>query len=68
MTNGSVFNAVIKDEPRRKNGETSFFLDESRFCLQHQDGRIRVWKNRGERTLPLCIRHCHILPSPGMMA
>ncbi|MBJ5695529.1 hypothetical protein JGG83_23035 [Salmonella enterica subsp. enterica serovar Derby] len=25
------------------------FSDESRFCLQHHDGRIRVWRHRGER-------------------
>ncbi|GFW34260.1 hypothetical protein TNCV_384761 [Trichonephila clavipes] len=35
------------------------YNDESRYCLQHQDSRIRVWWNRGERTLSSCIRHCH---------
>ncbi|GFT62386.1 transposable element Tcb1 transposase [Trichonephila clavipes] len=25
------------------------FTDESRTCLQHPDGRIRVWRHRGER-------------------
>ncbi|GFV35864.1 uncharacterized protein TNCV_2866241 [Trichonephila clavipes] len=39
------------------------FLEESRFCLQHQDGRIRVWWYRGERTLAECIRHRHTSPS-----
>ncbi|GFT10290.1 hypothetical protein TNCV_3735461 [Trichonephila clavipes] len=34
----------------------------------HQDGRIRVWRHRGEYTLEPCIRHRHIAPSPGMMA
>ncbi|GFY14692.1 transposable element Tcb1 transposase [Trichonephila clavipes] len=24
------------------------FTDESRICLQHHDGRIRVWRHRGE--------------------
>ncbi|GFU60710.1 uncharacterized protein TNCV_2754611 [Trichonephila clavipes] len=33
----------------------------------HQDGRIRVWWNRGERTLSACIRHHHTNPSPGVM-
>ncbi|GFV70242.1 transposable element Tcb1 transposase [Trichonephila clavipes] len=27
------------------------FTDESRICLQHHDGRIRVWRHRGERML-----------------
>ncbi|GFS73309.1 transposable element Tcb1 transposase [Trichonephila clavipes] len=25
------------------------FIDESRICLQHHDGRIRVWRHHGER-------------------
>ncbi|GFX31903.1 transposable element Tc3 transposase [Trichonephila clavipes] len=33
------------------------FTDESRFCLQDHDGRIRVWRHRGEKllTVALCI-------------
>ncbi|GFT68383.1 transposable element Tc1 transposase [Trichonephila clavipes] len=27
------------------------FTDESRICLSHHDGRIRVWRHRGERML-----------------
>ncbi|GFT28126.1 transposable element Tcb1 transposase [Trichonephila clavipes] len=27
------------------------FTDESRICLQHHDGRIRVWRHRGETML-----------------
>ncbi|GFS97534.1 transposable element Tcb1 transposase [Trichonephila clavipes] len=27
------------------------FTDESRICLQHHDGRIRVWRHRGGRML-----------------
>ncbi|GFU87933.1 uncharacterized protein TNCV_1335031 [Trichonephila clavipes] len=41
--------------------------NESRFCLQHQDGRIRVLRQRGERTLAACIRHRHTDPSPVVM-
>ena len=29
--------------------------DESRFCLQRVDGRIRVWRRRGERHSQNCI-------------
>ena len=43
------------------------FSDESRFCLQHHDGRIRVWRHRGERTLEACIRHRHTGVSPDVM-
>ncbi|GFX82480.1 transposable element Tcb1 transposase [Trichonephila clavipes] len=31
------------------------FTDESRICLQHHDGRIRVWRHRGERILNSCV-------------
>ncbi|GFW01081.1 transposable element Tc3 transposase [Trichonephila clavipes] len=35
------------------------FTDESRFCLQHPDGRIRVWRHLGERMLNRCDMHHH---------
>ncbi|GFW77881.1 transposable element Tcb1 transposase [Trichonephila clavipes] len=44
------------------------FTDESRICLQHHDGRIRVWRRRGERMLNSCIMHRHTGPAPGIMA
>ncbi|GFX23811.1 transposable element Tcb1 transposase [Trichonephila clavipes] len=43
------------------------FTDESRICLQHHDGRIRVWRHRGERMLNSCIMHRHTSPAPGIM-
>ncbi|GFX82705.1 transposable element Tcb1 transposase [Trichonephila clavipes] len=43
------------------------FSDESRFCLQHQDGHSRVWRHRGEHTLAACIRHRHSGPSPSVI-
>ncbi|GFW58960.1 transposable element Tcb1 transposase [Trichonephila clavipes] len=43
------------------------FTDESRICLQHHDGRIRVWKHRGERMLNSCVMHCHTGPAPSIM-
>ncbi|GFY24933.1 transposable element Tcb1 transposase [Trichonephila clavipes] len=43
------------------------FSDDFRFCLQHQECHIRVWRHRGECILAACIRHRHISPSPGMM-
>ena len=32
------------------------FSDESRFCLQQGDGRVRVWRKKGERYANCCIR------------
>ncbi|GFV74791.1 transposable element Tcb1 transposase [Trichonephila clavipes] len=43
------------------------FSDESRICLQHHDGRIRVWRHRGERMLNSCVIHRHTGPAPGIM-
>ncbi|GFX83826.1 transposable element Tcb1 transposase [Trichonephila clavipes] len=43
------------------------FTDESRICLQHHDGRIRVWRHRGERLLNSCVMHRHTGPAPGII-
>ncbi|GFV42525.1 transposable element Tcb1 transposase [Trichonephila clavipes] len=43
------------------------FTDESRFCLQYHDGRIRVWRHRGERMLNSCAMHHHSGPAPSIM-
>ncbi|UYV75812.1 hypothetical protein LAZ67_13001425 [Cordylochernes scorpioides] len=43
------------------------FTDESRFCLQHHGGRIRVWRHRGERILNSCVMQRHTGPAPGFM-
>ncbi|GFX19703.1 transposable element Tcb1 transposase [Trichonephila clavipes] len=43
------------------------FTDESHICLQHHDGRIRVWRDRGERMLNSCVMHRHTGPAPGIM-
>ncbi|GFV34563.1 transposable element Tcb1 transposase [Trichonephila clavipes] len=44
-----------------------FFSDESRICVQHHDGRIRVWRHRGERMLNSCVMHRHTGPATGIM-
>ncbi|GFY18817.1 transposable element Tcb1 transposase [Trichonephila clavipes] len=44
-----------------------FFTDESRICVQHHDGRIQVWRHRGERMLNSCVMHRHTGPAPGIM-
>ncbi|GFX16992.1 transposable element Tcb1 transposase [Trichonephila clavipes] len=43
------------------------FTDESRICLQHHDGRIRVWRHQGDRMLNSCVIHRHTGPAPGIM-
>ncbi|GFX41055.1 transposable element Tc1 transposase [Trichonephila clavipes] len=43
------------------------FTDESRICLQHHDGRIRVWRRRGETMLNSCVMHRHTGPAPSIM-
>ncbi|GFW48680.1 transposable element Tcb1 transposase [Trichonephila clavipes] len=43
------------------------FTEESCICLQHHDGRIRVWKHREERMLNSCVMHRHSGPAPGIM-
>ncbi|GFY02206.1 transposable element Tcb1 transposase [Trichonephila clavipes] len=43
------------------------FTDESRICLQHHDGWIRVWRHCGDKMLNSCVIHCHTGPAPGIM-
>ncbi len=33
------------------------FSDESKFCLQKLDGRVKVWQRPGERHADCCIDH-----------
>ncbi|GFW93825.1 hypothetical protein TNCV_4221061 [Trichonephila clavipes] len=41
--------------------------DESRICLQHHDGRIRVWRHRGARMLNSCVTHGSTCSAPRIM-
>ncbi|GFY18222.1 transposable element Tcb1 transposase [Trichonephila clavipes] len=43
------------------------FTDESRMCLQHHEGRIRVWRLCGEGMPNSCVMHHHTGPSQGIM-
>ncbi|GFS58241.1 transposable element Tcb1 transposase [Trichonephila clavipes] len=43
------------------------FTDESRICLQHHDGQIRVRRHRGERMLNSGVMHHHPGPAPDIM-
>ncbi|KFM68744.1 Transposable element Tcb1 transposase, partial [Stegodyphus mimosarum] len=61
------------DERRMLTAEWNeiVFTDESRFCLQQHDGRIRAWRHRGERMLNSYtgtdIMHRYTGPAPGIM-
>ncbi|GFV77675.1 transposable element Tcb1 transposase [Trichonephila clavipes] len=43
------------------------FTDESRICLQHDNGRIRVWRHRGEKMLNSCVILRHTGSAPGIV-
>ncbi|GFV94324.1 transposable element Tcb1 transposase [Trichonephila clavipes] len=43
------------------------FTDESRICLQHHDGQIRVWRELEERMLNSCVMHRHSGTAPDIM-
>ncbi|GFW10838.1 transposable element Tcb1 transposase [Trichonephila clavipes] len=45
----------------------AIFTDQSRICLQHHDGRVRVWRHRGEMMLNSCGMHRHTGAAPGIM-
>ena len=40
----------------RRQWSHVMFTDESRFRLDHNDGRVRVWRRRGERLRDECIK------------
>ncbi|GFX32586.1 transposable element Tcb1 transposase [Trichonephila clavipes] len=42
------------------------FTDESRICMQHHDGRIRVWRHRGERMLNSCVSTATLVVHRGL--
>ncbi|GFW58468.1 transposable element Tcb1 transposase [Trichonephila clavipes] len=57
----------MKDRLGRAHPPRCTTSHESRICLQHQDGRIRVWRHPGERMLSSCIVHRHTGSSTGIM-
>ncbi|GFX49606.1 transposable element Tcb1 transposase [Trichonephila clavipes] len=42
------------------------FTDDSRICLRHHNGRIRVWRLSGEGVLSSCVMHRHTGPAPAI--
>ncbi|KAK7099853.1 hypothetical protein V1264_022900 [Littorina saxatilis] len=43
------------------------FTDESRFCISHVDGRVRVWRRRGERYTGDCVMEHNGQGGPNVM-
>ncbi|KAK7106741.1 hypothetical protein V1264_017962 [Littorina saxatilis] len=43
------------------------FTDESRFCISHVDGRVRVWRRRGERYAGDCVMEHNAQGGPNVM-
>ena len=46
---------------------TIVFTDESRCCLSHVDGRVRVWRRRGERYADDCVMQNNAWGGPSVM-
>nr|KAG5695720.1 hypothetical protein BaRGS_004465 [Batillaria attramentaria] len=43
------------------------FSDESRFCIEHADGRVRVWRRRGDRYADNCVVENNAWGGPSLM-
>ncbi|KAK7103623.1 hypothetical protein V1264_018489 [Littorina saxatilis] len=43
------------------------FTDESHFCISHVDGRVRVWRRRGERYAGDCVMEHNAQGGPNVM-
>ncbi|GFW58512.1 transposable element Tcb1 transposase [Trichonephila clavipes] len=43
------------------------FTDESRFCLQHHNGRIHVYRYPGDLLPDGCVMHSHTGPASGII-
>lgn len=52
---------------QRRDWARVLFTDESRFCLFRNDGRVRVFRRRGERLAPNCVREVHPFGGGGVM-
>ena len=61
--NWAANNAFLGRHPWRN----VVFSDESRFCVSHVDGRVRVYRRRGERYQDTCVVQHHRFGGPSVM-
>ena len=47
--------AVLHRQWRNRQWQNIVFSDESRYCVDRADGRMRVWRRRGERFTNACV-------------
>ena len=47
--------AVLHRQWRNRQWQNIVFSDESRYCVDRADGRMRVWRRRGERFTDACV-------------
>ena len=47
--------AVLHRQWRNRQWQNIVFSDESRYCVDRADGRMRVWRHRGERFTGACV-------------
>ena len=52
---GPILSARHRRERRRNDWASVLFTDESRFNLRRSDGRVRVYRRRGERFRDACV-------------
>ncbi|KAK7101720.1 hypothetical protein V1264_020057 [Littorina saxatilis] len=50
-----------------KQWRNILFTDESRFCISHVDGCVRVWRRRGERYAGDCVMEHNAQGGPNVM-
>ena len=70
ITSVSLNYAILRDMDNGieyRNGRMSSFSDEYRFCVQNFDRHTFIWRIRGDRMSPTCIRYRYRGPTLGVI-
>ena len=59
--------AVLHRQWRNRQWQNIVFSDESRYCVNRADGRMRVWRRRGERFTDACVMERDSWGGPSVM-
>ena len=59
--------AVLHRQWRNRQWQNIVFSDESRYCVDRADGRMRVWRRRGERFTDACVMERDSWGGPSVM-